>query len=271
MNECNIYGAGLIYGEGLIYSDWCKVLLYDFGIDLYDSTTTLPISGFYWSLYKRDPNISDTGIIDVSHTLVDSGLNIQDILEINLDVYSLRNINNDFLITASMSSSASNAPDLSSVYVKYYHTDYVLNTENAPYLHNSIAVNSGYSSSCYHGIIQIEPERWQLISVPIQYGYWDSVLHKHVHDDTTVSRVYNYIVEQIQDTYSVPAETMIEVFNTYIGDINKYYNFLPGVTDPLSEHNFELAYQDGVYLEYTGFWVKSIHNTPFEISWGEQP
>ncbi len=267
MNDCNIYGAGLIYGEGLIYSDWCKVLLYDFGIDLYDTTTTLPISGFYWGLYKRDPNISQTGIIDTTHTLVDSGINIQDILKVNLDDYSLRNKNNDFLITASVSSSATNAPDLSSVYIKYYHTDYVLNNDNAPYLHNHIGINI---DSCY-GTIQIEPDRWQLIAIPIQYGYWDNVLHKHIHDDITISRIHNYIIEQIEDIYSVPADTMIEVFNAFIGDVNKYYNFLPGVTDPLSEHNFELAYQDGVHLEYTGFWIKSIHNTPFEIIWGEQP
>jgi hypothetical protein len=267
MDFCNIYGDSIIYGSGLIYADWCQVVCYDFGIDIYDSNTSLPVSGFYWSLYRRDPNISPHDIIDETHTLVDSGQSLQGMLQINLDDYSLKLIDTDYLITASLESSAASASDITRVYVKYYHTDYVRSEQNCPYLYNKIGVQKG---TCVgHGRIEVEPNRWQLISIPIQYGYWDDTQHKLVHDNTTIARIHNYVVKQIEDVYGVPCNTMIEVFNTYFGDPNKYYNFIPGVTDPLSIHNFELAYQDGPNLEYTGFWVKSIHDTSFFIEWGE--
>ena len=34
-------------------------------------------------------------------------------------------------------------------------------------------------SSVGHGSIEIEPG-WQLISIPVHYGYWDSSSHEHV-------------------------------------------------------------------------------------------
>jgi len=120
------------------------------------------------------------------------------------------------------------------------------------------------------GYIDIEPG-FQMISVPITHGWWSSTAHEHVHDDTTVANVYNYIIQQIEDIYGVDGDTMIEVFNTLIGGQGNYWNFVPGVTNPASPHNFQLAYSDpgaGSY-EYTGFFVKSIHSTSFIIQWGD--
>ena len=266
MENCNIYGAGVIYGSGLIYQDYCKVLCYDFGIDVYDITTTNPVSGFYWNLYKRDPYISQHGIIDKTHILVDQGQSVNSLLEIRLEDYSLKNEDTDYLITASMESSATSASDITEVYVKYYHTDYVRSQNNCPYMYNKVGLSSG--TCIKSGTIEIEPNRWQLVSIPIEYGYWDNINHKFVHDETTPAKIENYVIKQIEDIYSVSCNTMISVFNTYIGDRNVYYNFIPGVTDPLSIHNFNLAYQDGNNTEYTGFWIKSIHNTSFIIRWG---
>lgn len=119
------------------------------------------------------------------------------------------------------------------------------------------------------GDVVIEPG-WQLLCIPIQYGYWDVITHQHIHDGFTQATIYNYIVEQIEDTFAVQANTMVEVFNTYYGDENRYFNFIPNMTDPLSEHNFDLVYVSGVNLEYTGFWVNSIHPVSFTLIWGNQ-
>ncbi len=120
------------------------------------------------------------------------------------------------------------------------------------------------------GYIDIE-NSWQMLSVPVTHGYWSSIEHKHIHDDVTPATIYNYIITQIEDSYGVNANTMIEVSNTLIGGQGNYWNFVPGVTNPASPHNFNLAYLDtdiGVY-EYTGFFVKSIHSSSFVIQWGD--
>lgn len=117
--------------------------------------------------------------------------------------------------------------------------------------------------------IDVEPG-FQMISVPITHGYWDSTTHQHVHDDVTIATVYNYIIQQIEDIYSVDGDTMIEIFNTLVGGQGNYWNFVTGVTNPASPHNFQLAYYDpgASGYEYIGFFVKSIHSTSFTIQWG---
>jgi hypothetical protein len=123
-----------------------------------------------------------------------------------------------------------------------------------------------------YGIIEVEPG-FQMAAAPVIYGYWDSVSHKHIHDGTTLATVYNYLVLQIEDVYGVPANTMIEVFNTLVGGNSIYWNFVPGVTNPLSPHNFYLSYYDSGAdsQEVTGFFIKSIHPTTFSLVWGERP
>lgn len=121
------------------------------------------------------------------------------------------------------------------------------------------------------GIIEIE-NGFQMIGIPITEGVWCSITHKHVHNTGTPATVYNYIITQIEDTYGAAANTMIEVCNTLIGGQGNYWNFVPGVTNPLSPHNFQLSYLDtGVgSQEVTGFFIKSVHPTSFAIKWGDQ-
>jgi len=123
------------------------------------------------------------------------------------------------------------------------------------------------TSGISNGIIELEVG-WQLISIPIQYGYWDSSIHSHIHDNSTIAKIKNYIVDQIEDIQGVAANTLIEIFNAYPGDLNAFLSFIPGVTNPLSSNNFPLTYEDGAFREILGFWVKNISASAFTISWG---
>ena len=122
-----------------------------------------------------------------------------------------------------------------------------------------------------HGVVEIEPG-FQMIATPVVYGYWSTTEHKHIHDGSTIATVYNYIDQQISDIYGVPSDTMVEVYNTLIGGQGNYWNFVPGVTNSASPHNFRLSYYDtgSGSQEVTGYYIKSIHPTAFTISWGEQ-
>jgi len=104
------------------------------------------------------------------------------------------------------------------------------------------------------------------------YGYWDTVGHKHIHDNSTIATVYNYIDKQISDVYNVPSNTMVEIYNTLIGGQGNYWNFIPGIINPESPHNFRLSYfdVDANSQEVVGYFIKSIHPTTFTITWGEQ-
>lgn len=120
------------------------------------------------------------------------------------------------------------------------------------------------------GYVDIE-QNWQMLSLPVRWGFWSSTEHRHIHDGVTPATIYNYVIVQIEDLYGVSADTMVEVCNTLIGGQGNYWNFVPGITNPLSPHNFQLSYFDpgaGDY-EYTGFFIKSIHSTSFTIQWGD--
>lgn len=116
-----------------------------------------------------------------------------------------------------------------------------------------------------YGSIQLEPG-WQLISVPVRYGYWSSSTHEHVHDDTTVAKFKNYVLDQIEDLYGSGA---VEVANTYPGDLQAFLSYVVGSTPPTSPHNFQLVYEDGPHLEISGFWIKMTTTSGIIITWGE--
>lgn len=115
------------------------------------------------------------------------------------------------------------------------------------------------------GTVQIE-QGWQLISIPVQYGYWDTNAHRLVHDDVTPARFKNYILDQIEDLYGIDK---VEVANTYTGDAQSFYSYVVGSTPETSPHNFSLIYQDGQSYEIAGFWIKSLNSNPMTIEWGE--
>lgn len=123
------------------------------------------------------------------------------------------------------------------------------------------------------GSIEVNPDRWQLIAIPMEYGYWDSIQHKFVNDGITRSTIYNSVIKQIEDRYARPASELFKVANAYIGSINQSYNYIPGFTKEESVHNFNLVYLDEdmetdttVKKEITGFWIK-CYSTPFKIDW----
>ena len=123
-----------------------------------------------------------------------------------------------------------------------------------------------------YGTIQLE-FGWQLIAIPIMYGYWDDTAHEHVHDETTVAKFENYVLEQIDDLYATVSgvETIVEVANTYTGDQQAFFSYVVGSTPTSSYHNFQLVYDDSGYNEISGFWIKVIGlSAPYLITWGEQ-
>jgi len=118
-----------------------------------------------------------------------------------------------------------------------------------------------------YGSIELE-YGWQLIAIPIRYGYWDSSTHKHVHDDTTIAKFKNYVLDQITDLYG---SNVVEVANTYTGDNQFFWSYVVGSTPESSPHNFQLVYDDGGKLEISGFWIKIVGSSaPYTITWGDQ-
>lgn len=121
----------------------------------------------------------------------------------------------------------------------------------------------------HKGEIEIEPNVWQLLVVPVAYGYFDTNTGKIVNDKDTPSTIKNYVMDQIEYIEGNPAENYVEIANAYIGDENAYRGYIPGLTDPDTTQNFPLGYIDGDKLEYTAFWIKSIHNSTITIEWRE--
>lgn len=116
------------------------------------------------------------------------------------------------------------------------------------------------------GTIELE-SGWQLVAIPIEYGYWDSTSHAHVHDDVTRAKFKNYVLDQITDLYGAG---VVSVANTYIGDQQAFYSYVVGSTPESSPNNFQLIYDDGIHREISGFWIKIIGGAaPYSISWGE--
>lgn len=126
------------------------------------------------------------------------------------------------------------------------------------------------------GSIELEPNVWQLVAIPVQFGYFDSSGGVLVHDKSTPATVYNYVIRQIESVYGKPAEQLLSVCNAYIGDDNFFRSYIPGFTAETSPHNFPLVYVDDdapdgeVRREVVAFWVRSIHTSPIIITWGEK-
>lgn len=115
------------------------------------------------------------------------------------------------------------------------------------------------------GTIELE-NGWQLIAVPVEFGYFSTTERKLIHDNSTVAKFKNYVFDQITTIYG---EGCVEVANAYIGGLNTFYSFVPNSTPESSPNNFSLIYNDGVNKEITGFWIKSLSTVPIIISWGE--
>ena len=125
------------------------------------------------------------------------------------------------------------------------------------------------SNSSLNGEIQIEENRWQMITIPVTYGYWDISLHQIINDNTTIATIKNYVFDQIGDIMSNPVQNYIQSAHAFIGDNNFFFNYFPVITNPLSSHNFPLSYNDETRTEYTAFWIRSLHTSPIIIKWGD--
>ena len=123
-----------------------------------------------------------------------------------------------------------------------------------------------------YGSIQLE-YGWQLIAIPVEYGYYDTTTSGLVHDDTTRAKVKNYVVDQLEGLYGdiENIEDIMEVANTYIGDNQFFWNYVVGSTPESSPHNFQLVYTDDtIHQEISGFWIKITgSNAPYVIYWGQ--
>ncbi len=118
---------------------------------------------------------------------------------------------------------------------------------------------------CGPGSIQLELG-WQLIAIPQGYGYWDNTTHAHIHDDVTVAKFENYVLDQITDLYGTG---VIQLANTYVGDNQFFWSYVVGSTPTSSPHNFQLIYDDGSFREISGFWIKIVGgSSPYTITWG---
>ena len=117
------------------------------------------------------------------------------------------------------------------------------------------------------GSIEIEPNRWQMISIPVKFGYFDTIDEEIKVSGSVRSTIYNYVVTQLETLYSDSIENLVEVINTYVGDNDYFYNYVPGFTPVASEHNFPLTYIDGSRDEITPFWIKSKVGFNMVINW----
>ena len=117
-----------------------------------------------------------------------------------------------------------------------------------------------------YGSIQLE-YGWQLVAIPIEYGYWSSASNTHVHDEVTVAKFENYVSDQLTSLYGA---SIVEVANTYPGDLQAFYSYVVGSTPETSPHNWQLIYNDTGNKEISGFWIKVIGPAaPYIITWGE--
>ena len=96
------------------------------------------------------------------------------------------------------------------------------------------------------GVVEIDTD-WQLISTPVS------------------GQKIKSIIDYLEATY---APGCVEVANTYFGGEGAFKTYIPGVTPPASPNNFELIYTDGIYYEYTAYWIKNIYGSVMILPWG---
>lgn len=123
-----------------------------------------------------------------------------------------------------------------------------------------------FSASCTgSGKIKLNPDAWQMISIPVENKTVEEYFLKKVEDFVKIYNPGN------------KASDVIEVCNAYPGHLNKFLSFVPGFTNVESEHNFSHVINDGSSInEITGFWVKvkdyksMTLNNDIVIEWNQQ-
>jgi len=78
------------------------------------------------------------------------------------------------------------------------------------------------SQKVLEGKIEIEPDRWQLISIPVKYGYYDIANNKLMRSKTIRATIYNYVVTQLESVYGNEIKNLIRVINSYNSDSKNF-------------------------------------------------
>ena len=93
------------------------------------------------------------------------------------------------------------------------------------------------------GKILLQKDKWQLLAVPID------------------GKIYEDFVKKIEDKYNVVGSDIFEAFNAYPATAtqnSETLNFIPGVTNINTKHNFALKMTDSDGAdEILGFWCKT--------------
>lgn len=145
-----------------------------------------------------------------------------------------------------------------------------LSSESDSYFNVTVADTPTTPPDSLSGSIYLE-NGWQLICIPTINGYYNSGIIK----DSTTANIKNYFINQIIEKLNLTSETelsqYIEVINCFIGKNSNsiFQSYIPGVTNPNSSGNFQLAYVDpnSLKYEFTAFWVKIIKPINILIEW----
>lgn len=97
----------------------------------------------------------------------------------------------------------------------------------------------GTSGEC-SPVLKLQSNVWQLVAIPVKDA-----------------KVYEDVLLKLQNQTGVAIEELVTLCTTYYGDENKYRAFAVGVTNPLSDNNFPLTYNDEGTGEVTAFWIRT--------------
>ena len=149
---------------------------------------------------------------------------------------------------------------------EFYHDSNFYDTYNTKYLNEIITTTSSGTSAAQLREIELEIG-WNLVAITSRYGYWNKTTHE-IEYNAIHSNIKNYIIDQLEDVYSVQANTLIEVIYGYLGNTQTFYNYKPGITPDTANDNFKLVYNDdnGRY-ETMGLWIKNISEQNLILKW----
>ena len=109
----------------------------------------------------------------------------------------------------------------------------------------------GSSADSLSGSILLQKDKWMLCAVP------------------TDGKIYENFVQYIENKYTVSGADIFEVFNAYPATDSQsaeFLSFVPGVTSPLTKHNFPLKMVDSSSNdEIIGFWIKTKNYAGSEL------
>jgi len=135
----------------------------------------------------------------------------------------------------------------------YYHVPSDLGTSIYVIHGKSYILKVPYitGSGSLSGKILLQKDKWQMIAVPKD---------GKIHED---------FVQYLEDKYTVVGSDIFEVFNAYPATItqsSEFLSFIPGVTSPLTKHNFDMVMSDeNDEQEVVGFWCKTKNYSGDEL------